>query len=93
MEIWDVIDEGPFVPTKLVNGRSVKKPKEEWNNNYKGLISYNHKSMHILHCSLSKSQFNKAQQCANAQEIWQTLEVAYEETNQSQRKQGFSSCS
>ena len=26
VEIWDVIEEGPFVPTKLVDGRSVKKP-------------------------------------------------------------------
>ena len=82
MEIWDVIEEGPFVPTKLVDGRSVKKPKEEWNNNDKRLTSYNHRAMHILYCSLSKSQFNKVQQCSNAQEIWQTLEVAYEGTSQ-----------
>ena len=82
VEIWDVIEEGPFVPTKLVDGRSVKKPKEEWNNNDKRLTSYNHRAMHILYCSLSKSQFNKVQQCSNAQEIWQTLEVAYEGTSQ-----------
>ena len=77
-----IIEEGPFVPTKLVNGTSVEKPKEEWNNNDKRLTSYNHEAMHILCCSLSKSQFNKIQQCSNAQEILQTLEVAYEGTSQ-----------
>ena len=38
--------------------------------------------MHILYCSFCKSQFNKVQQCSNAQEIWKTLEVTYEGTSQ-----------
>ena len=61
VEIWDVIKEGLFVPTKLVDGRSVKKLKDEWNDNDKRCISYNHKVMHILYYSLRKSQFNKVQ--------------------------------
>ena len=78
VDIWDVVDESPFVPTKLVDGRMVKKPKDEWNDNDKRRISYNHKAIHSLYCSLSKSQFNKVQQCSTAQEIWKTLEVTYE---------------
>ena len=61
MDIWDVVEEGPYVPTKLVDGRQVKNSKEEWNENDKKRISYNHKAMHGLYCSLSKSQFNNAQ--------------------------------
>ena len=53
IDIWDVIEEGSFVPTKLVDRRSVKKPKDEWNENDKRRISYNHKAMHILYYSLS----------------------------------------
>ena len=35
VEIWDVVEEGPYVPTKLVDGRKVTKSKEKWNNNDK----------------------------------------------------------
>ena len=69
VDIWDVVDESPFVPTKLVDGRMVKKPKEKWNDNDKRRISYNHKTMHILYCFFSKSQFNKVQRCSTTQEI------------------------
>ena len=29
IDIKDVVEEGPYVPTKHVDGRQVKKPKEE----------------------------------------------------------------
>ena len=35
IDIWDVIEEGPYVSTKLIDGRQVKKPKEKWNENDK----------------------------------------------------------
>ena len=80
--VWDVVEDGPYVPTKFVNGENIKKPKEEWNDGDRKLISYNHKAMHILFCALSRDLFNKVQQFQNAQEIWHTLEVTYEGTKQ-----------
>ena len=60
----------------------MEKPREKLNDNEKRLISYNYKVMHILYYSLRKSQFNKIQQCEIAQEIWQTVEIAYGGTGQ-----------
>ena len=55
LDIWNVIEEGPFVLTKLVDGGRVNKPTEEWNESDKRRVSYNHKAMHILYYSLRKS--------------------------------------
>ena len=81
MDIWQAVKDGPFVPTKLVEGRKVKKPIKEWNDHDNRIISYNHNSMHIFYFS-----FNKIQQFENAQEIWITLEIAYEGTSQVKEK-------
>ena len=77
--VWDV-EDGRYVPTKVVNGEKINKPKEEWNDDDRRLVSYNYKAMQILFCALSKDQFKKVKQCQNAQEIWHTLEVTYEGT-------------
>ena len=31
LDVWDVIEDGPTFPTKLVDGVLVPKPKQEWN--------------------------------------------------------------
>ena len=31
LDVWDVIEDGPTFPTKLVDGVMVSKPKQEWN--------------------------------------------------------------
>ena len=31
LDVWDVIEDGPTFPSKLVDGVMVPKPKKEWN--------------------------------------------------------------
>ena len=31
LDMWDIIEDGPTFPTKLVDGVLVPKPKQEWN--------------------------------------------------------------
>ena len=31
LDVWDVIEDDPTFPTKLVDGVLVPKPKQEWN--------------------------------------------------------------
>ena len=81
LKVWEIVDEGPFIPSKKVNGEKVEKQMDEWSDSDKKLISFNHKPMHILFCALTRDQFNKVQQCLNAYEIWHRLEVTYEGTN------------
>ena len=30
LDVWDAVEKGPFVPTKLVEGKTVEKPRSEW---------------------------------------------------------------
>ena len=30
LDLWDVIENGPYIPSKLENGVMVQKPKQEW---------------------------------------------------------------
>ena len=59
-DVWEIVDEGPFVPTKMVDGRKVEKAKEEWSETEKKLVSFNHKAMLSLFFALSRDQFNKS---------------------------------
>lgn len=40
------------------------------------------KTMNILFCGLNVEEFNRVSMCANAKEIWDTLETTHEGTNQ-----------
>ena len=81
-EVWDAVETGPYTPLKTVDGEDIPKPKIEWTPYDKEMVRYNNKAMHILFCALSKTQFNKVQQCSTAHEIWRILEVTYEGTSQ-----------
>ena len=65
-EVWDAVETGPYIPVKTVDGKKVLKPKTEWTNHDKKTVCYNNKAMHILFCALSKTQFNKVQQCSTS---------------------------
>ena len=68
-EVWDAAETGPYIPVKIVDGEKVLKPKDEWSPHDKEMVRYNNKAMHILFCALSRTQFNKVQQCSTAHEI------------------------
>ena len=38
--------------------------------------------MNVLYCALDANEFNRVSVCTSAKEIWDTLEVTHEETNQ-----------
>ena len=81
-EVSDAVEMGPYVSLKTVDGKEVLTPKAEWTAHENKMVKYNNKVMHILVCAMSKTQFNKVQQCSTAYEIWRTLEITYEGTSQ-----------
>ncbi|KAL5576060.1 hypothetical protein UlMin_017759 [Ulmus minor] len=81
-ELWEVIEKGPYIPMNKVEGSLVEKSKSEWNDIDKKQISINAKAMNILFCALSMEEFNRIRSCKTAKDIWNTLEVTHEGTNQ-----------
>ena len=81
-EIWSIITIGPHYPTKTIDGISTLKPEREWNEQYKKLAQLNAKAMNVLYYALDANEFNRISVCTTAKEIWDTLEVTHERTNQ-----------
>ncbi|GAV79153.1 LOW QUALITY PROTEIN: UBN2 domain-containing protein, partial [Cephalotus follicularis] len=57
-QLWNIITNGPEIPTKLVNGQRILKMNNEFNDHdYK--LFLNAKTKHVIFCALSPSEFNR----------------------------------
>ncbi|KAH9657408.1 hypothetical protein KPL70_023067 [Citrus sinensis] len=81
-EIWEIVNNGPFMPLTKSVGEDIPKPSREWNEFEKRKASLNSKAMNALFCELDKKKFHRVSICESANEIWHKLEVVYEGTNQ-----------
>ncbi|WJZ84635.1 hypothetical protein VitviT2T_004230 [Vitis vinifera] len=82
LDVWDVIEDGPTFPTKLVDGVLVPKPKQEWNELDRRNFQLNAKVVFTLQCAMDRNEYNRICQCKSAKEIWRLLEITHEGTNQ-----------
>ena len=48
-DLWDVIEDGPHIPSKLENGVMVSKPKQEWDELDKKKVQLNVKVVYSLY--------------------------------------------
>ena len=69
LEVWDVIDDDPTFPTKLVDGIMVLKPKQEWNELDRRNFQLNAKTVFTLQCAMNRNEYNRICQCKSAKEI------------------------
>ena len=37
-EVWDVVETGPYIPVKIVDGKEILKPKAEWTDYDKEMV-------------------------------------------------------
>ncbi|XVF26618.1 hypothetical protein REPUB_Repub14bG0034000 [Reevesia pubescens] len=80
--MWDIIMEGPFIPTKKNEANeAVPKPMSEWTTNDKAKVQVNFKAINTLHCALDLAKFNRISTCHNAKKIWDQLKVTHEGTS------------
>ena len=80
--LWLIVAKGPYVPMKNVDNVDKPKLEEEYDENEMKKCSFNAKAINCLYCALSKDEFNRISMCSSAQEIWNTLEITHEGTNQ-----------
>lgn len=84
-EIWDAVQNGPFVPTSVVNGVGTIKPKGSWNDDDKKRVLYDKKAINLLQGALSMDEFFRISTCTTAKEIWDTLVETHEGTAEVKR--------
>ena len=82
LDVWEVIEEGPTFPSKLVDEVMVPKPKQEWDERDRRNFQLNAKTVYTLQCFMDRNEYNRICQCKSAKEIWRLLEITHEGTNQ-----------
>jgi hypothetical protein len=81
-DLWISIENRPHKPTKIENNIMVLKPRSEYTNGDKKLLSMEAKTMNTLCCALSINEFNRTTSSKNARDIWHALEITHKRTNQ-----------
>ncbi|RVW95009.1 hypothetical protein CK203_040013 [Vitis vinifera] len=72
LDVWDVIEDGPTFPTKLVDGVLVPKPKQEWNELDRRNFQLNAKVVFTLQCAMDRNEYNRICQCKSAKKFGET---------------------
>jgi len=80
--LWKVVDKGPHIPSVVVNGVSIPKLEMDWDENDIKQFEINAKVMNLFYYALDHSEFNRISTCMSTKEIWDTLEVIHEGTDQ-----------
>ena len=81
-EMWEVVMDGPYVPTKTKEGSEELelKHRSEWTDIDMKKVQLNFKAMNTLHCALNITKFNRISTCESAKEIWEKLkDIAIQE--------------
>jgi len=83
--IWDAIENGPFTHKFEKDGSSIEKPWSQWTDAENKKAKFDCIAKNIVTSALNSNEFFKISQCAFAKEMWDTLEVTHEGTNDVKR--------
>ncbi|XP_070035728.1 uncharacterized protein [Nicotiana tomentosiformis] len=74
-ELWDVICDVPFIPTKNLGNLAVAIPmtRKEFNDADGKAIEKNFRAKKILVCGIGPDEYNMISACQSAEEIWKAL--------------------
>jgi len=83
--IWDTIENGPFIPKFEKVGSSIEKPWSQWTDSENKKAKFDCIAKNIITSALNSDEFFRISQCSSAKEMWDTLEVTHEGTNELKR--------
>ncbi|XP_019265913.1 PREDICTED: uncharacterized protein LOC109243436 [Nicotiana attenuata] len=77
---WNIICDGPFVPTKTIGDLTVTVPKirKEYNDTDRKAIEKNFRAKNIPVCGIGPDEYNRISACQSAKEICEALQTAHE---------------
>ncbi|XP_016578883.1 uncharacterized protein LOC107876484 [Capsicum annuum] len=82
--LMDITLDGPYVPVKEFKEREITrmviKSRREYDDEHKKKIKKNYKAKILLVCGIGPDEYNRISACENAEEIWDCLKIAHEET-------------
>ena len=69
MDIWNAIEEVPFIPSVVVEEQSQPKPRNTWTEEDKKKVQYDLKAKNILTSALGMDEFFRVSTCTSTKEI------------------------
>ncbi|XP_075099362.1 uncharacterized protein LOC142176174 [Nicotiana tabacum] len=83
-ELWYVICDGPFIPTKTIGEPVVTIPKtiKEFNVTDRKAVEKNFRAKKIFICDIGPDEYNRISACQSAKEIWEALQTKHDGTTQ-----------
>jgi len=83
--IWDAIENGTFIPKLEKDGVFIEKPWSQWTDVENKRAKFDCIAKNIITFALNSDEFFNVSQCGFAKEMWDTLEVTLEGTNDVKR--------
>jgi len=81
-EIWDAIENGPFIPMFEKDDVFFEKPWSQWTESGSKRAQYDCIAKNIITFALNSNEFFRVSKCGFAKEMWDRLEVTHERTNE-----------
>ncbi|XP_059284845.1 probable LRR receptor-like serine/threonine-protein kinase At1g53420 [Lycium ferocissimum] len=83
-KLWDIILDGPFVPTKTdaESEKLEEKPRKKYTEADRKAIENGFKAKKILMCGIGPDEYNRVSSYETTKEIWEALLTAHERTSQ-----------
>nr|KYP41500.1 Copia protein [Cajanus cajan] len=85
LNIRDSVENGPFIPTIIVGHEIKDLPKDQWSDDDRRKVQYNLKAKNIITSALGIHEYFRISNCTSAKEMWDTLKVTHEGTNDVKR--------
>ena len=86
LDLWDVIEDSPTFPSKLIDEVMIPKPKQEWDECDRKKSQLNAKVVYTLQCVMDRNEYNRICQCKLAKEIWKLLVLMKEQIELNSKK-------
>ncbi|XP_075100233.1 uncharacterized protein LOC142176427 [Nicotiana tabacum] len=83
-ELWDIICDNPYIPTKALAELpfSMPKIKKEYTDADRKVVEKDFCAKKILVCGIGSNEYSRISSCEIAKEIWEALQTTHERTTQ-----------
>ena len=83
--IWDAIENDPFIPKFEKDGSFIAKLWSQWTDSENKKAKFDCIAKNIITSALNSDEFFRISKCSSVKEMWDTLEVTHERTNDVKR--------
>ena len=66
LDVWDVILDGPKIPSIMMDGKMIPKHRHEWDERDRQNIQLNARAIYMLQCAIDRNEYNRVCQCKSA---------------------------